>query len=238
MNRRTGKRQPCCLIFRQHQPACLSDVPRWNQELEMTSSPFAAVPLAPKDPILGITEQYLADPRPDKVNLGVGVYYDEHGKLPLLDAVRKAEDGARRPPRDARLPADRRHRRLQQGGQNAAVRRRFAAVGRRKAADGAGARRHGRAQDRGRPAHGSPATGPSTSAIRAGKTIARCSKRAGFAVHQYAYYDPATHAVKFDEMLQGLEAAPAGSIIVLHAVLPQPHRGRPDRRPVATRCSA
>src|SRR5690606_34766742 len=63
-----------------------------NQDLKMVSSPFAEVPLAPKDPILGITEQYNADPRPDKVNLGVGVYYDETGKLPLLDAVRKAED--------------------------------------------------------------------------------------------------------------------------------------------------
>ena len=58
----------------------------------MVSSPFAEVPLAPKDPILGITEQYNADPRPTKVNLGVGVYYDENGKLPLLDSVRLAED--------------------------------------------------------------------------------------------------------------------------------------------------
>ena len=58
----------------------------------MASSPFSQVPLAPKDPILGITEQYNADPRPDKVNLGVGVYYDEAGKLPLLEAVRLAED--------------------------------------------------------------------------------------------------------------------------------------------------
>jgi len=48
--------------------------------------------MAPKDPILGLTELYLADTRPEKVNLGVGVYYDDNGKLPLLRAVKKAEE--------------------------------------------------------------------------------------------------------------------------------------------------
>ncbi|HRA81450.1 MAG TPA: aromatic amino acid aminotransferase, partial [Thauera sp.] len=58
----------------------------------MVSSLFAEIPLAPKDPILGITESFNSDPRPDKVNLGVGVYCDENGKLPLLESVRLAED--------------------------------------------------------------------------------------------------------------------------------------------------
>ena len=58
----------------------------------MASSLFSAVPLAPRDPILGVTEAYNADTRPTKVNLGVGVYYDENGKLPLLECVRTAED--------------------------------------------------------------------------------------------------------------------------------------------------
>lgn len=53
---------------------------------------FSAVEMAPKDPILGLTELYLADTRPEKVNLGVGVYYDDNGKLPLLRAVKKAEE--------------------------------------------------------------------------------------------------------------------------------------------------
>lgn len=56
------------------------------------TSLFAAVEMAPKDPILGLTETYLADSRPNKVNLGVGVYYDDNGKLPLLRAVKKAEE--------------------------------------------------------------------------------------------------------------------------------------------------
>jgi len=48
-------------------------------------SPFAAVPMAPSDPILGVTEAYVADQNPKKVNLGVGVYYDDNGKIPLLE---------------------------------------------------------------------------------------------------------------------------------------------------------
>ena len=57
----------------------------------MTSSIFAAVKMAPRDPILGLTEAFNADSRPNKVNLGVGVYYDDSGKIPLLAAVRSAE---------------------------------------------------------------------------------------------------------------------------------------------------
>ena len=52
---------------------------------------FDAVEMAPRDPILGLNEQFAADPNPAKVNLGVGVYYDENGKLPLLRCVRAAE---------------------------------------------------------------------------------------------------------------------------------------------------
>jgi aromatic-amino-acid transaminase len=52
---------------------------------------FAAVEMAPRDPILGLNEQFNADTRPNKVNLGVGVYFDENGKLPLLACVATAE---------------------------------------------------------------------------------------------------------------------------------------------------
>src|SRR5260364_322006 len=61
---------------------------------------FSALTLAPRDPILGLTEAFNADPRPSKVNLGVGVYTDDKGRLPLLSAVRARPDrdgaGARR----------------------------------------------------------------------------------------------------------------------------------------------
>src|ERR1700761_531109 len=52
---------------------------------------FASVELAPRDPILGLNEQFNADPNPAKVNLGVGVYFDDKGKLPLLKCVSTAE---------------------------------------------------------------------------------------------------------------------------------------------------
>ena len=52
---------------------------------------FTAVEMAPRDPILGLNEQFNADTNPNKVNLGVGVYYDDNGKLPLLECVIKAE---------------------------------------------------------------------------------------------------------------------------------------------------
>ena len=50
------------------------------------SSLFDAVEMAPRDPILGLNEQFAADPNPAKVNLGVGVYYDENGK-PMLGSA-------------------------------------------------------------------------------------------------------------------------------------------------------
>ena len=52
---------------------------------------FAAVEMAPRDPILGLNEQFNADTNPAKVNLGVGVYTDADGKLPLLRCVAEAE---------------------------------------------------------------------------------------------------------------------------------------------------
>src|SRR5688572_1842557 len=56
-----------------------------------TPSLLAGVPMAPSDPILGVTEAFVADTSPRKVNLGVGVYYDDTGKIPLLECVRHAE---------------------------------------------------------------------------------------------------------------------------------------------------
>ena len=85
---------------------------------------FSTVELAPRDPILGLTEQFNADPNPSKVNLGVGVYFDENGKLPLLKCVAEAEALIAGHAQAARLPADRRHRRLRQGGAGPRLRRR------------------------------------------------------------------------------------------------------------------
>ena len=70
-------------------------------------SMFTAVEMAPRDPILGLNEQFSADSNPDKVNLGVGVYYDDNGKLPLLECVKAAEaDMMKAPTARGYLPID------------------------------------------------------------------------------------------------------------------------------------
>src|SRR3546814_16020494 len=55
------------------------------------NSLFEAVELAPRDPILGLNEQFNADTRSTKVNLGVGVYSDDQGRIPMLESVHQAE---------------------------------------------------------------------------------------------------------------------------------------------------
>src|SRR6185436_11596682 len=70
-------------------------------------SPLASVPMAPADPILGVTEAFVADQSPRKVNLGVGVYYDDNGKIPLLECVRHAEsERLKSSPHRGYLPID------------------------------------------------------------------------------------------------------------------------------------
>jgi len=54
-------------------------------------SMFTAVTMAPRDPILGLNEEFATSQHPHKVNLGVGVYFDDNGKLPLLQCVQEAE---------------------------------------------------------------------------------------------------------------------------------------------------
>jgi aspartate/tyrosine/aromatic aminotransferase len=77
------------------------------------NAPFApsllsGVELAPRDPILGVSEAFNADQNPRKVNLGVGVYYDEDGKVPLLECVKRAERELTELARRAPI-SDRRH---------------------------------------------------------------------------------------------------------------------------------
>ena len=68
---------------------------------------FTAVEMAPRDPILGLNEQFNADTNPNKVNLGVGVYYDDKGKLPLLQCVQIAEKAMMEAPKPrGYLPMD------------------------------------------------------------------------------------------------------------------------------------
>ncbi|MCD9528914.1 amino acid aminotransferase [Photobacterium carnosum] len=52
---------------------------------------FEKITAAPADPILGLTDEFKADPRTHKINLGVGIYKNEAGNTPVLATVKKAE---------------------------------------------------------------------------------------------------------------------------------------------------
>src|SRR2546430_9763962 len=52
---------------------------------------FDALPLAPPDAILGLSEAFKNDVNPRKINLSVGVYKDEQGNTPILACVKEAE---------------------------------------------------------------------------------------------------------------------------------------------------
>ncbi len=183
---------------------------------------FAKVELAPRDPILGLNEQFAADPNPAKVNLGVGVYFDENGKLPLLACVAAAERqlvAAAKPrgylPIDGIAVYDKAVQGLVFGTDSEAVRSgRVATV---QALGGTGGLKVGADfLKRLDPNAKVLISDPSWENHRALFT------QAGFEVGTYPYYDAATHGVRFEAMLGALSSAPAGTVIVLHACCHNP----------------
>jgi aromatic-amino-acid transaminase len=186
------------------------------------SSLLAAVAMAPKDPILGVTETYNADKNPKKVNLGVGVYYDDAGKVPLLECVRQAEVRlAEKPLPRSYLPIDgipaydSAVRTLVFGADSAAVGEgRVVTV---QALGGTGGLKIG-ADFLKRIAPESQVwiSDPSWENHRA------LFESAGFAVNAYPYYKPGTHGVDFPGMIGALKALPPGSIVVVHACCHNP----------------
>jgi aromatic-amino-acid transaminase len=183
---------------------------------------LAAVDLAPRDPILGVTEAYNADPNPRKVNLGVGVYCDDTGKVPLLECVRRAErEMADNPTPRSYLPIDgipaydREVRSLLLGADTEAVRDgRAISV---QALGGTGALKVG-ADFLRRFAPGAQVwiSDPSWENHRA------LFEGAGFTVNTYPYFDAATRGLDFAGMRAALAKLPAGSIVVLHACCHNP----------------
>ena len=180
-------------------------------------SPLAAVAMAPKDPILGVTESYVADKNPNKVNLGVGVYYDDNGKVPLLECVRRAEDSRVKSgspksylPIDGIAAYDKAVQELVFGSEK----KNTVTV---QALGGTGGLKIGADFLR----QISPAatvwiSEPSWENHRA------LFEGAGFAVKEYPYYDPKTHGLNFEGMLGALKKLPAGAIVVLHSCCHNP----------------
>lgn len=183
---------------------------------------LANIELAPRDPILGLTEAYLADTRADKVNLGVGVYLGEDGRVPLLECVRAAETGlAAAPTARGYLPIDglpaytKAVRELVFGVESEPV-----ASGRVVTIQGLGG----------------------TGALKIGAEFLKLTdalrtvlisspswenhealfRRAGFDVRSYRYYDPEQGGVDTAGMIEDLRAAAPGTVVVLHACCHNP----------------
>jgi aromatic-amino-acid transaminase len=177
------------------------------------------IELAPRDPILGLTEAYNADERADKVNLGVGVYTDENGKVPLLECVRIAGERlaeGHKPwgylPIDGLKTYDDAVAELVFGDE--VPRQRLAVV---QGLGGTGGLKVA-ADFLHRADSGAPVliSDPSWENHRA------LFIRAGFTVASYPYYDPATKSVNFAGMLDALKGAESGTIVVLHACCHNP----------------
>jgi aromatic-amino-acid transaminase len=188
----------------------------------MKPSLLAAVEMAPADPILGVTEAFNQDTSPDKINLGVGVYYDDDGRVPVLECVRRAEQKlAESPTPRSYLPIDglqvydRAARELVFGTASEPVRAsRIVTV---QALGGTGGLKIGAdLLRRINPDAQVWISDPSWENHRA------LFEYAGFTVHAYPYYDAATHGLDFAGMTGALRQLPPGSIAVLHACCHNP----------------
>jgi aromatic-amino-acid transaminase len=183
---------------------------------------FSAVEMAPRDPILGLNEQFNADTNPAKVNLGVGVYFDDNGKLPLLACVQAAEKTMMDKPTargylpiDGIVAYDNAVKALVFGADSEPVTSgRVATV---QAIGGTGGLKIGADfLKRLNPNAKVLISDPSWENHRA------LFNNAGFEVDTYAYYDAAKRGVDVEGFLASLNAAAPGTIVVLHACCHNP----------------
>jgi aromatic-amino-acid transaminase len=178
---------------------------------------FSAVEMAPRDPILGINESFAADTNPKKVNLGVGVYFEDNGKLPLLQCVQAAEKAMMdKPTARGYLPIDgiaaydSAVKSLVFGADSEPVKSgRVATV---QCIGGTGGLKVG--------ADFIKKLNPNAKVLISDPSWENhraLFNGAGFTVETYPYYDAASRSVNFAGMLAALNAAPAGTVVVLHA---------------------
>ena len=173
--------------------------------------------MAPSDPILGVTEAFVADQNPRKVNLGVGVYYDDQGRIPLLECVRHAEsERLKSAPHRGYLPIDglAAYDRAVQQLVFGSLRDNIVTV---QALGGTGGLKIG-------------ADFLKTFYPGAQVWISEPSwenhrqlfEAAGFKVGAYPYYEAKTHGLDFAGMQHALSGLPPGSIVVLHSCCHNP----------------
>jgi len=183
---------------------------------------FSSVELAPRDPILGLNEAFNADTRTTKANLGIGVYTNDEGRIPLLRAVREAEKAraeAAMPrgylPIEGIAAYDAAVQKMLLGPDSPIVAEGRAVTA--QALGGTGALKIGADfLKRLNPNAKVAISDPSWENHRA------LFEAAGFEVVNYPYYEAASHGVAFDAMIAALNSYPAGTIIVLHACCHNP----------------
>ncbi|HEV3009329.1 MAG TPA: amino acid aminotransferase, partial [Burkholderiales bacterium] len=173
--------------------------------------------MAPADPILGVTEAFLADTSPKKVNLGVGVYTDDDGKIPVLECVRHAEsERLKSAPARGYLPIDGLPA-YDQAVQTLVFGAESNNIVTVQALGGTGGLKIGADfLKQINPAAEVWISEPSWENHR------QLFEAAGFKVNSYRYYDPTTHGLDIAGMQQSLNAIPAGSIVVLHTCCHNP----------------
>lgn len=188
----------------------------------VTNSIFSRVEMAPKDPILGLNEAFNADSRVDKVNLGIGVYCDDSGKLPLLRAVKKAEESriAKGLPKgyqpiDGPAAYNKAVQALLFGADSPLIKEgRIVTI---DSLGGTGGLKVGADYlKRLLPASQVAISDPSWENHKA------LFEMAGFTVSAYTYYDAKSHGVDFGGMIKSLQGMPEKTIVLLHACCHNP----------------
>ncbi|MDO4936281.1 MAG: amino acid aminotransferase [Sutterellaceae bacterium] len=188
----------------------------------MSASLFTGLTPAPADPILGVTEKFRADPRPEKVNLGVGVYLTEEGKTPLMGVVKEAEA--------ALAEAGEPHVYIPISGlpgYGASVQKMVFGAESEVVLSG----RAATVQTLG--GTGALKTGMDFMHLICGETVAATSKptwgnhnallkQAGYELTGYRYYDAANDDVDFNGMIEDLKALPAKTLVILHSCCHNP----------------
>lgn len=183
---------------------------------------FSAIEMAPRDPILGLNETFNADTRSHKVNLGVGVYFDEAGRIPLMQAVVRAEEKHLQArlargylPIEGVISYGNAVQKLLFGEQSPLLQNKQVVTV--QSIGGTGALRLGADFILTLPNSGVVAiSNPSWENHRALFTTA------GYQVQDYTYYDPATHGLNLPAMLADIESLPERSVVVLHACCHNP----------------
>jgi aromatic-amino-acid transaminase len=173
--------------------------------------------MAPSDPILGVTEAFVADQNPKKVNLGVGLYYDDQGRIPLLECVRRAEElRLKTSPHRGYLPIDGLQA-YDRSVQQLVFNKESKNIVTVQALGGTGGLKVGADFLRQLSPNAQVwISEPSWENHR------QLFEAAGFQVNAYPYYDPKTHGLDFEGMQGALKALPAGTIVVLHACCHNP----------------